>query len=931
MLNKKTITHKLIILTLMKKFLHFFVAAALTAMPLGAFADNDNPGFGWTSYSAGSSVSGAPTKGSFYNGYMPCDYANTVYDQGIDITYPGNKGFVKSDRSLCAYRGNYYRSRGFASFANNTCPIDGIRVYAFFVNADYSFSSVEELTKRFNLDENGNMKTPIKLDVTFCENTNGYPSSTIHEETVEVYGTKSQGLVGDPDHGEAQIPIYCFDIKLSKTLRLESGWLCIAASDTGEKQETAFAMVSDATPKGGSIIYMSEEGSLNEIVASGGAFNFCFTGDRSESIANKGLKFMRVLGPDSDEKGRYAKVQVELWNYGKTPINDAKLTLLDGETELATEEIEATIPNGKNYQYTFKKRIDCSGEGTHKFTVRNDTPGDEHFTSQTVSFTTNNTKGSLCTSSSKYNAAYKYITSVKCGSINNESDWSKYSDFRNKSTDLAPGQTIQLEVKGRAQKGDYIKVWIDWNNDGSFDGEGELIGYASSKILDISIPSNTIVQPGAHVMRIILSKDVDQSPCSEYEYGETEDYTINVVRPEGSPVSSIDTNEIVFNSDINDDPAKQIKIKNEGSGQLDLNYQVVYSLPFLPNTTPIYRAPKMDRPEKLSVAHVKQDKNRVSPATNEDPLVLTYAGDYKAATGAAYQSVRFSHYYPATALAAIKGMKISSIDVYLIDAAKEKSEVCIWKGSAAQMYTSEQVLYSQEFTPVANGWNHIQFKEPFVITAEDDLYIGVRLTGCEELQWEIGIDNNPANLGYGDLMSYGNSPTWWSLADLGADANVLIRANVTGARTPAVDWLKLDKTSDTIAPGGEATLTVTANPWLVDKTVYDGMIRITSNDPLAKGAKIPVYLDNYDGTVNGMKFINVDADKNNLRITADRRITVDTDKHVSYMAIFTVDGRQIAMNFDTNAIDASALQYGVYAVKAVLADGTTVSGTVAVK
>ena len=915
----------------MKKFLHFFVAAALMAMPLGAFADNDNPGFGWTSYSAGSSVSGAPTKGSFYNGYMPCDYANTVYDQGIDITYPGNKGFVKSDRSLCAYRGNYYRSRGFASFANNTCPIDGIRVYAFFVNADYSFSSVEELTKRLNLDENGNMKTPIKLDVTFCENTNGYPSSTIHEETVEVYGTKSQGLVGDPDHGEAQIPIYCFDIKLSKTLRLESGWLCIAASDTGEKQATAFAMVSDATPKGGSIIYMSEEGSLNEIVASGGAFNFCFTGDRSETIANKGLKFMRVLGPDADEKGRYAKVQVELWNYGKTPINDAKLTLLDGETELATEEIEATIPNGKNYQYTFKKRIDCSGEGTHKFTVRNDTPGDEHFTSQTVSFTTNNTKGSLCTSSSKYNAAYKYITSVKCGSINNESDWSKYSDFRNKSTDLAPGQTIQLEVKGRAQKGDYIKVWIDWNNDGSFDGEGELIGYASSKILDISIPSNTIVQPGAHVMRIILSKDVDQSPCSEYEYGETEDYTINVVRPEGSPVSSIDTNEIVFNSDINDDPAKQIKIKNEGSGQLDLNYQVVYSLPFLPNTTPIYRAPKMDRPEKLSVAPVKQDKNRVSPATNEDPFVLTYAGDYKAATGAAYQSVRFSHYYPATALAAIKGMKISSIDVYLIDAAKEKSEVCIWKGSSAQMYTSEQELYSQEFTPVANGWNHIQFKEPFVITAEDDLYIGVRLTGCEELQWEIGIDNNPANLGYGDLMSYGNSPTWWSLADLGADANVLIRANVTGARTPAVDWLKLDKTSDTIAPGGEATLTVTANPWLVDKTVYDGMIRITSNDPLAKGAKIPVYLDNYDGTVNGMKFINVDADKNNLRITADRRITVDTDKHVSYMAIFTVDGRQIAMNFDTNAIDASALQYGVYAVKAVLADGTTVSGTVAVK
>lgn len=915
----------------MKKFLQILVTAALAVMPAGAFADNDNPCFGWVGYSADSKVSGAPVKGALFDGEMPCDDSRTVYDQGIDVYYGGNKGFVKSDRSLCAYRGKYYRSRAFSHFSNNQCPIDGIRIYAFFVNADYSFSNVEELTKRFNLDENGKMKTPMKLTVSFRDDANGYPGTVLYEKTFEVYGKKSEGVVGDPDRGEVQSPIYCFDIELGEKLRIESAWFSVYAEDTGEKQETAFAIVSDATPKDGAIIYMSEEGSLNEIVASGGAYNFCFTGDLSETLVEKGLKFMRVLGPDPDEKGRYAKVQIELRNYGKTPVSDAKLTLLDGDTELATEEIGATIPNGEKFQYTFKKRIDCSGEGTHTFTVRNDTPGDGLLTPRTVSFTTSNTKGTLCKSGSTYGAAYKYITSVVCGSINNTSDWSKYSDFRNKSTDLAPGQTIQLEVKGRAQKGDYIKVWIDWNNDGSFDGEGELIGYASSKILDISIPSNTIVQPGAHVMRIILSKDVDQSPCSEYEYGETEDYTINVVRPEGSPVSSIDTNEIVFNSDINDDPAKQIKIKNEGSGQLDLNYQVVYSLPFLPNTTPIYRAPKMDRPEKLSVAPVKQDKNRVSPATNEDPFVLTYAGDYKAATGAAYQSVRFSHYYPATALAAIKGMKISSIDVYLIDAAKEKSEVCIWKGSAAQMYTSEQVLYSQEFTPVANGWNHIQFKEPFVITAEDDLYIGVRLTGCEELQWEIGIDNNPANLGYGDLMSYGNSPTWWSLADLGADANVLIRANVTGARTPAVDWLKLDKTSDTIAPGGEATLTVTANPWLVDKTVYDGMIRITSNDPLAKGAKIPVYLDNYDGTVNGMKFINVDADKNSLRITADRRITVDTDKHVSYMAIFTVDGRQIAMNFDTNAIDASALQYGVYAVKAVLADGTTVSGTVAVK
>ncbi len=914
----------------MKKYLHFLVAAALTAMPLSALAIDNNPVYGLAHYGSASSNTVAPTKGGFYEGSMPCDYSNTVYDQGIDVSVAGNKGFVKSDMSYCNYNGRYSTSRAYAQFSNNTCPITGLRVYGYFVNSDYSFSDADANLARLNLDENGVMQKPITLYVGFYKDRSGYPGELIYEETFEVYGTKSQGTVGDTDRGEAQIPIYCFDMELKEKQRLESAWLCVYLVDSGEKQETSFAMVSDATEKGAGLLYYGFEGDQGEYVISGGAFNFCLTGDKSESIADKGLKFVRVLGPDSDEKGKYAKVQVDLWNYGKNAISDGKLSLLQGDSlVLATEEIGETIPNGQNYQYTFKKRIDCSGEGTHTFTVRNDTPGDEGYASKTISFSTSNTKGELCSSASTYNSSYKYITNITCGDINNTSEWSKYTDFRDISTDIAPGETLSLTAKGRVVSGDYFKVWIDWNNDGAFDGEGELIGYASSKALSISIPTSIVVEPGAHVMRIIVTNDVDQSPCGEYHYGETEDYTINVVRPAGSAVMSLDTDEIVFNSDINDDPVRTVKIKNEGEADLNLNYNVVYSLPSLPNTTAITRAPELARPEKLEVASLPQSKQRASVIGNENPFVLTYAGDYNASTGAAYNILTFAHYYPATALAAIKDMKISSMDVYLIETASTKSEICIWQGN--RQYSSGNVLYSKEFTPKANGWNHIQFDEPFVITGEQDLFVGVRLTGCENLTWEIGIDNNPANIGYGDLMSYGNSSTWWSLADLGVDANVLIRANVTGLRTPAVNWLLLDKTSETIAPGAETTLTVTANPWLIEQAVYDGMIRITSNDPLAEGAKIPVYLDNYDGKVDGIEFINADAAESKLRITADRRITVSTDKHVAYIALFTTDGRQIAMNFDTNCIDASTLQHGIYAVKAVLDDGTTYAGSVAVK
>lgn len=231
----------------MKKFLQILVTAALAVMPAGAFADNDNPCFGWVGYSADSKVSGAPVKGALFDGEMPCDDSRTVYDQGIDVYYGGNKGFVKSDRSLCAFRGKYYRSRAFSHFSNNQCPIDGIRIYAFFVNSDYSFSNVEELTKRFNLDENGKMKTPMKLTVTFCDDANGYPGTVLYKKTFEVYGKKSEGVVGDPDRGEVQSPIYCFDIELGEKLRIESAWFSVYAEDTGEKQERPSP--SSATPR----------------------------------------------------------------------------------------------------------------------------------------------------------------------------------------------------------------------------------------------------------------------------------------------------------------------------------------------------------------------------------------------------------------------------------------------------------------------------------------------------------------------------------------------------------------------------------------------------------------------------------------------------------------------------------------------------------
>ena len=161
----------------------------------------------------------------------------------------------------------------------------------------------------------------------------------------------------------------------------------------------------------------------------------------------------------------------------------------------------------------------------------------------------------------------------------------------------------------------------------------------------------------------------------------------------------------------------------------------------------------------------------------------------------------------------------------------------------------------------------------------------------------------------------------------------LIRANATGTRYLAVNWLNIDKKNETIPAGGESKLTATINAAnmngsIYDRNVYDGVIKISSNDPLAPTAKIPVYLDLSDLT--GISVLKGDT-KSAFNVTRDRHITINTDRHVAYIALFTMDGRQLAMNFDTNVVDASTLRSGIYVAKAVLDDDTVHTATIAIK
>ena len=161
------------------------------------------------------------------------------------------------------------------------------------------------------------------------------------------------------------------------------------------------------------------------------------------------------------------------------------------------------------------------------------------------------------------------ITNVTFGDINNTTAGYcnlpyNYNDYTALSTSIKAGQSYEISVSSDpAFQSVYWGIWIDWNNTGSFTDDPNdytvlhnlnLNGvYTTTATGTITVPSGA--KPGNHLMRIRAAWPSDPGQanvCATFEYGETEDYTVNVVGPcNGSPApgNTLSTEYIVCPSD----------------------------------------------------------------------------------------------------------------------------------------------------------------------------------------------------------------------------------------------------------------------------------------------------------------------------------------------------------------------------------------------
>lgn len=118
---------------------------------------------------------------------------------------------------------------------------------------------------------------------------------------------------------------------------------------------------------------------------------------------------------------------------------------------------------------------------------------------------------------------------------------------------MYPGTNYTANVSGQYANGglfdqDDVAIWIDFNDNGSFEA-AELVG--SFDGLDVFDQPMTIAIPvgaalGTHRMRVMAAYNVepgDMDPCNDpnginvWGFGETHDYTVNIVSPCATPTA----------------------------------------------------------------------------------------------------------------------------------------------------------------------------------------------------------------------------------------------------------------------------------------------------------------------------------------------------------------------------------------------------------
>jgi len=130
---------------------------------------------------------------------------------------------------------------------------------------------------------------------------------------------------------------------------------------------------------------------------------------------------------------------------------------------------------------------------------------------------------------------YEWIESISVnGNANNSGDDGGYGDYTSIILPMNQGSNSIELTPGFAGSSynEYWSVWIDLNQNGSYENSEEVLAQNSFGTISstISIPTSALL--GITTMRISMKYNQSSDPCEIFAEGEVEDYTVNITEPD---------------------------------------------------------------------------------------------------------------------------------------------------------------------------------------------------------------------------------------------------------------------------------------------------------------------------------------------------------------------------------------------------------------
>jgi hypothetical protein len=294
-------------------------------------------------------------------------------------------------------------------------------------------------------------------------------------------------------------------------------------------------------------------------------------------------------------------VTVTLANYGTLPASGFQTGYSINGGAPVVENPPVVIPPGSTLLHTFNTPADLSVHQTYTVSAFVILNGDTIPVNDTLSRLVENKVLSYCISTAT-DPGYEEITNVTLFTMSNTSpaNGAMYTDFTQTVTPayISPGMTYPISISTDYPPGYsyqypcWVKAWIDYNLDGVFDPDDELI--FSSATTSQNTVSGTVLVPanipaGPRTMRVVFvetSMAAMVQPCGTYWWGETEDYTVMVAPliPKDAGVTTIVHPTIASTLAESDTIPLQVSVKNFGLDTIhsvDVAYVINNGIPVI--------------------------------------------------------------------------------------------------------------------------------------------------------------------------------------------------------------------------------------------------------------------------------------------------------------------------------------------------------------